>query len=95
MILLSLGEECPKKSSWALSYQEWQNCISSGQNYHDGEIEASAVGNKEVESEEEASNLSSDDSDKSMKSSDDYDSKAADASNDKKEGQTMFAIEGR
>jgi hypothetical protein len=75
-----------KKPPWALSYQEWQSYISSGQNYHDGEIEASAVGNKEVESEEEASNLSSDNSDESMKSSDDYDSEAANASNNKKEG---------
>ncbi len=75
-----------KKPSWAISYQEWQSYISSGQNYHDGEIEASAVGNKEVESEEEASDSSSEDSDKSVKISDDYDSEAADASNDKKEG---------
>jgi hypothetical protein len=40
-----------KKTSRALSYQELQSYISSGQNYHDGEIEASAVGNKEVESD--------------------------------------------
>ncbi len=86
MILLSLGGECQKKPSWVLSYQEWQGYISSGQNYHDGEIEASAVGNKEVESEEEESDSSSEDSDKSMKSSDDDDNEAANASNDKKEG---------
>ena len=78
-------ENVKKNPSWALSYQEWQSYISSGQNYHDGEIEASAVGNKEVESEEEASNSSSDNSDKSMNSSDDDDSEAANASNNKKE----------
>jgi hypothetical protein len=79
-------ENVKKNPSWALSYQEWQSYISSGQNYHDGEIEASAVGNKEVESEEEASDLSSEDSDKSAKSSDDYDREAANTSNNKKEG---------
>ncbi len=73
MILLSLGGECQKKLSWVLSYQEWQSYISSGQNNHDGEIEASAVGNKEVESEEEESNSSSEDSDESIKSIDDDD----------------------
>jgi hypothetical protein len=44
------------------------------------------VGNKEVESEEEASDLPSDDSNKSVKSSDNYDSEATNASNNKKEG---------
>ena len=35
-----------KKPSWALSYQEWQSYIMSGQIYHDGYSEASAVGMK-------------------------------------------------
>ena len=85
MILLSLGGECQKKPSWALSYKEWQSYISSSQNYHDGEIEASAVGNKEVESEEEASDSSSDDNEESMKTSDEDDSEAS-AFNDMKAG---------
>ena len=48
-----------KKPSWALLYQEWQIYIISCQINHDGDIEAAAAGNKEFESEEEASDLSS------------------------------------
>ncbi len=41
-----------KKPSWALSYHEWQSYIMSGQIYHDGDSEASAVGKKGNESDE-------------------------------------------
>ena len=79
-------ENINKKPSWTLTYQKWQSYIISCQINLDGVIEAAAAGNKEVESEEEASDPSSDNSDESVKSSDDYDSEAANASKNKKEG---------
>jgi hypothetical protein len=78
-----------KLPSWALSYQEWQSFISAGESYHDGEIEAFAVGNRKDESEEETHDSSSDDIDNSVDSSDsnyETDSEAGDASNNKKAG---------
>ena len=78
-----------KLPSWALSYQEWQSFISAGESYHDGEIEAFAVGNRKDESEEETHDSSSDNIDKSVDSSDgNYktDSEAGNASNDKMTG---------
>ena len=75
--------------SRALSYQEWQSFISAGESYHDGEIEAFAVGNRKDESEEETHDSSRDDIDKSVDSSDsnyETDSEAGDASNNKKAG---------
>ncbi len=76
-----------KKPSWALSYQEWQSYIKSGQIYHDGDSEASAVGKKGNESDEKSPVSTSEDSDDSVESSEgneDNDSVAIDAPNNKK-----------
>jgi hypothetical protein len=59
-------ENFQKKSSWALSYQEWQSYIITCQVNHDVGIEAAATGNKESDS-------STDDSDESVKTSSDED----------------------
>jgi hypothetical protein len=78
-----------KLPSWALSYQEWKSFISAADSYHDGEIEAFAVGNRKDESEEETHDSSSDDIDESMDSSDgnyETDRETGNASNKKKAG---------
>jgi hypothetical protein len=76
-----------KKPSWALSYQEWQSYIMSGQIYHDGDSEASAVGKKGNKSDEKSPVLTSEDSDDSVESSEgneDNDSVVINACNNKK-----------
>ncbi len=70
-------ENINKKPSWTLTYQKWQSYIISCQINHDGVIEAAAAGNKEFESEEEASGSSHDNIEESMKTSDGDDSEAS------------------
>jgi hypothetical protein len=75
-----------KKTSWAISYQEWQSYIMSGQIYHDRDSEASAFGKKGNKSDEKSPVSTSEDSDDSIESSegnDDNDSVAIDAPNNK------------
>ncbi len=82
-------ENVKKKPSWALSYQEWQSYIMSGQIYHDVHSEASAVGKKGNKSDEKSPVLTSEDSDNSVESNEgneDDDSVAINAPNDKKAG---------
>jgi hypothetical protein len=98
MTLLSLGGECQKKPSWALSYQEWQSYIMSGQTYHDGDSEASAIGKKGNESDEKLPVLTSEDSDDSVESSEgneEDDSVAIDAPNNKKAGASNICNWGK
>ncbi len=98
MTLLSLGGECTKKPSWALSYQKWQSYIMSGQIYHDGDSEASAVGKKGNKSDEKSPVSTSEDSDDSVESSEgneDNDSVVIDARNNKKAGASNICNWGK
>jgi hypothetical protein len=87
-----------KKPSWAFSYQEWQNYIMSGQIYHDGDSEASAVGKKGNESDEKSPVSTSEDSDDSVERSEgneDNDSVVIDAPNNKKAGASNICNWGK
>ncbi len=87
-----------KNPSWVVSYQEWQSYIMSGQIYHDGDSEASAVGKKGNKSDEKSPVSTSEDSDNSVESSEgnEYnDSVVIDAPNNKKAGASNICNWGK